>query len=258
MKNKNTETTNILITALRDRFCWFIIFLLFVTPIIAQVPQAFNYQAVVRNSLGVIVLNQAVSARFTIRNDSLNGGIAYRETHGITTTPTGIFTVVIGAGNIISGSFGNVHWTTGNVFLQVEVDITGGTNYVDMGTTQLLSVPYALYSEVARTIALKEDTFPTQNGNFTLTLGNTGYISLASSVIPSAALVTAITPGTVVGQVVIVNGASSGPNGVSFQTTTTNLNIGTTGGNLPLTKGSMLTLMWDGMNWVKLAYSQNN
>ncbi len=113
-----------------------------VSAAMAQLPQLINYQAVVRNQQGQPLQNTRVNFQFQI-NDSANAGIAaFTETDTVTTNQFGLATIGIGK----SGALGTVAWATGSKYLQVGVDITGGTNFVNMGTSQLLSVPYALYA----------------------------------------------------------------------------------------------------------------
>ena len=110
----------------------------------------FNYQAVVRNAQGNVIMNETVSMRFTIRDADANGAVLYTETHNVQANQFGVITVVIGGGTIITGDFNNLPWGNGNAkFMQVETDITGGTNYLDMGTSQLLSVPFAMYANTS-------------------------------------------------------------------------------------------------------------
>ncbi len=113
----------------------------------AQVPQKMNYQAVIRNAAGSIVQNQGVGLRFTIYDGSPTGAVVYRETNSGITNQFGLITVVVGGGTVVGGSFNGINWGSGSKFLQVEIDVTGGASYTDMGTTQLISVPYALYAE---------------------------------------------------------------------------------------------------------------
>jgi hypothetical protein len=120
------------------------IFLL--TYIQAQSPQLINYQAVVRNQHNIPIANQMVSLRFSIRDGGPQGAIVYSETQNIGSNTLGIINTAIGSGTAVSGSFSNINWADGAKFLQVEIDETGGNNYLDMGVNQLLSVPYALYA----------------------------------------------------------------------------------------------------------------
>jgi hypothetical protein len=112
----------------------------------AQVPQSINYQAIARNTSGNALANQIVGLRFTIRDGSSGGAIVYREVSTDSTNQFGLFTSAIGTGTVVNGTFSGINWGTGNKYLQVEIDVTGGTTYSDMGTAQLLSVPYALYA----------------------------------------------------------------------------------------------------------------
>ncbi|HWB62784.1 MAG TPA: hypothetical protein VG603_04675 [Chitinophagales bacterium] len=109
----------------------------------AQAPQKLNYQAVVRNSTGQTVAGgTVVSLRFTIHDLTPNGTPVYTETVPDTANQFGLVTAIIGNG----GNLSIVDWTTGAKYLQVEVDINHSGTYTDMGTSQLLSVPYALYA----------------------------------------------------------------------------------------------------------------
>lgn len=119
----------------------FVICALFAT---AQAPQKFNYQAVARNSQGAALPNQSVGIRASILDASASGVIQYSETHNVTTNQLGLFALAIGSGTIESGNFGNVTWADSDKYLQIEMDATGGSNYSLIGTSQLLSVPYAL------------------------------------------------------------------------------------------------------------------
>lgn len=115
----------------------------------AQAPQGMNYQAAARNSQGNLLLNQQVGLRFSIRDGSLTGAIVYSETQTATTDAFGTFSTIIGNGTPVQGTFASIPWATGAKFMQVEMDVTGGVNYVNMGTSQLMSVPYALYAETS-------------------------------------------------------------------------------------------------------------
>ncbi len=139
----------------------------------AQVPQFMNYQAVVRDNAGTPVTNTAVSLRFTIHeNDSL-GSMIYKETHSTTSNPFGLVAARIGNGNSILGIFSNIDWSTAAKYLQVEVSINGGA-YTNMGTSQLLSVPYALYAATSGGGGVTGATGATGNAGATGSVGATG------------------------------------------------------------------------------------
>ena len=113
---------------------------------LAQAPQAVPYQGLARTAAGAILSNQNISLRMSIRDLTAAGAIVYRETHNTTTTSLGLFNLNIGSGTVVSGTFAGINWGTGAKFIQVELDAAGGSSFVNMGTTQLNSVPYALFA----------------------------------------------------------------------------------------------------------------
>ncbi len=120
-----------------------------------QVPDAFKYQAVLRNSSGEPFQNKQISVRITILSGSAYGETMYTETQSAKTNSLGLLNLNIGEGYSEFGEFSEIDWSGNNYFLQIEVDPEGGSDYYSVGTTQLFSVPYALqakkstYSEVA-------------------------------------------------------------------------------------------------------------
>lgn len=112
----------------------------------AQAPQSFSYQAVARDMAGNIIANKAVSLRFSILDGSSSGTLVYQETQSATTNVLGLCNVSVGQGTVTSGNFSTINWGNGSKFLRVEIDPNGGSSYTVMGTTQMLSVPYALYA----------------------------------------------------------------------------------------------------------------
>jgi hypothetical protein len=119
---------------------------------VAQVPQAVNYQAVAHNSSGAILTSQHISIRFSIHDGSASATIVFQETDTATTNQFGLFAKAVGIGNVTMGSFSGINWSTGNKYLQIELDPTGGNNFTDMGTMELLSVPYAFYAKDAASV----------------------------------------------------------------------------------------------------------
>ena len=113
----------------------------------AQSPEAINYQAVARDGSGQVMANENITVRFTLKQGGATGTIVYQETHTLSTNSFGLFTAAIGLGTPATGTFGNINWGNASHFIQVEVN--AGAGYLDMGTTQLLSVPYALYAKEA-------------------------------------------------------------------------------------------------------------
>src|ERR1700749_1764675 len=112
----------------------------------AQAPQGFNYQGVARNSMGTVINNKAIGLRISLHNSTTTGTVVYTETHTITTDQYGVFSLIVGSGHAVSGTFNTINWGNGNKYLQVEMDPMGGSSYIDMGTTQLMSVPFAMYA----------------------------------------------------------------------------------------------------------------
>lgn len=112
----------------------------------AQAPPGINYQGVARNLEGKPLVSQDVRVRVSILKESENGDAEYVETHAIKTNAFGLFTLVIGKGQVRTGNFAFISWAVGNKWLAIELDPTGGNSYQLMGSQQLMSVPYAFYS----------------------------------------------------------------------------------------------------------------
>lgn len=112
----------------------------------AQPPNKMSYQAVIRNSSNALVVNQTVGMRISIIQGSQTGSEVYVETQSAVTNINGLISIEIGGGSIVSGSFSSIDWGNGPYFVKTETDPTGGTNFSITGISQLLSVPYALFS----------------------------------------------------------------------------------------------------------------
>ena len=113
----------------------------------AQVPQAINYQAVLRNAGGAIIANQDVKIGFVIHDGSSSGTVVYDEIDTVHTNQFGLFTAAIGRGQSQGGNFSSINWSTGLKYLEVDYyNSPTSILYTQMGTTELLSVPYALYA----------------------------------------------------------------------------------------------------------------
>lgn len=122
--------------------------------LLAQSPQAFKYQAVARDSTGVILGHKDVSFQISILQGSTSGPAVFIETHDTTTNEFGLVSLEIGKGIIVSGIFTTIDWGADDYFLHIELDENGGNSYQMIGTSQLLSVPYALNSNSAQKIVL--------------------------------------------------------------------------------------------------------
>ena len=117
------------------------------TQLQAQAPQGFNYQATVRNSAGDLVVNTNVYFKFNVIQGSQTAVPIFTETHYVPTDDLGQVNLIIGQGTANTGTFSELDWSLGSYYLGIELSINGANNYVAMGTTQLLSVPYALFAE---------------------------------------------------------------------------------------------------------------
>src|SRR3989344_7617756 len=116
----------------------------------AQVPQAISYQGVVRHPFGKSMANRDIDLIMSIHKDGPSGSIVYEEKTSIVTNQYSLFTHAIGTGIPMIGNFSDITWSTKNHWLEVKADIIDFENgFVSLGTTQLLSVPYALYAETS-------------------------------------------------------------------------------------------------------------
>jgi hypothetical protein len=118
----------------------------------SQAPEGFNYHSIVRNNSGDPIVSQAVSFRFSILKGSPLGEIVYEERHDVLTDQIGAVSLVIGEGTNKSGNFETIDWGAGSYFLKIELDPAGGSLFIEMGTAQLMSVPYSLYSKTAANV----------------------------------------------------------------------------------------------------------
>ena len=125
------------------------------------VPAGISYQAIARNAQGQPLSDAAVQVKFTLLTDSLTGAAEYSESHSLTTNSLGLFTTAFGAGTAETGTFANINWASGSKYLKVELD--AGDGFVDIGTQQLMSVPFAQHSNSARTII--NNTLPVYSNN---------------------------------------------------------------------------------------------
>ena len=127
-----------------------IVIALFLSAIVfAQAPQKMSYQAVIRDASNNLVTSHSVGMKISILQGSATGTVVYTETQTPTTNANGLVSIEFGDGT----GFSSIDWSTGSYFIQTEIDPTGGTNYTITGTSQLLSVPYALYAKTADKIS---------------------------------------------------------------------------------------------------------
>ena len=126
-------------------------------------PDAFSYSAVARDANSNPIANTTIGIQISLRQGSPLGTVVYQENHFVNTDQFGLFNLTVGGGSVQSGNISTIDWAAANHYLQVGMDANGGTNFLNMGTTQLLSVPYALYAKSST------PTYITAGSNITLT-----------------------------------------------------------------------------------------
>jgi hypothetical protein len=140
----------------------------------AQVPQALEFQGIARDANANVLSSQNIALRLSVISGSPNGPVVYQETHATTTSAVGLFTVQIGTGGVQQGSFSAIGWAGSAHYLRVEYDATGGNTYLNMGTTQFLSVPYAFVSGTTVncfSVSFSGDTLHQGNGCYVIIPG---------------------------------------------------------------------------------------
>lgn len=118
----------------------------------AQSPEKMSYQSVVRDAGNALVTNQSVGMQLSILQGSVTGTAVYVETQTPTSNTNGLVSVEIGSGTVVSGTFNTIDWSAGPYFIKTEADPTGGATYSVTGTSQLMSVPYALHAKTAENV----------------------------------------------------------------------------------------------------------
>lgn len=137
----------------------------------AQAPQKMSFQAVIRDGGGLLLTSHAIGMKVSILQGSTP---VYEETQTATTNANGLVSLEIGTGTIVSGDFTTIDWSNGTYFIKTESDPTGGSTYTITGTSQLMSVPYALYAATSGDTSLWK-----KNG--TSVYYNTGKIGIGTS-----------------------------------------------------------------------------
>ncbi|MBP7102276.1 MAG: hypothetical protein KBA86_03420 [Bacteroidales bacterium] len=135
----------------------FLLAVLLTATVWAQSPNKISYQAVVRNSSNALVTNTQIGMQISILQGSASGTAVYVETQKPTTNANGLVSIEIGGGTVVNGDFATIDWGNGLYFIKTETDINGGTTYTITGTSQLLSVPYALHAKTAETVTNETD-----------------------------------------------------------------------------------------------------
>ena len=129
----------------------FLSFITIVSGILAQAPGKMSYQALVRDSNNKLIPDSNIGMQVSILQGTTNGTAVFIERHFPSTNSNGLATVEIGGGTLISGGFMTIDWANGPYFIKTETDLNGGANYTISGTSQFLSVPYALHAKTVET-----------------------------------------------------------------------------------------------------------
>lgn len=182
--------------------------------IIAQAPQGFTYQGVATDNNGFELHNQTISIQASILSSSAIGTTVWQETHTISTDTFGLFNLVIGEGTSTndgsSAAFQEIDWGASSHFMKVEIDVNGGSNYVHVGTSQMMSVPYALYAENVHNLNMDSileavyDSISSSVSATVSTFGDTLIINGQSIIVPGISYQNA--PSSIFGIVTDTNG----------------------------------------------------
>ena len=128
----------------------------------AQAPLGFNYQGVALTNAGTPIASKVISLRIALIESQQLGTVRYQEVHNVNTDAYGQFSVIIGNGQVVTGKMSDVQWSKFPYYMKVELDLAGGTAFVFVGTSQLLSVPYALYANNAGAASISVDSIKTE------------------------------------------------------------------------------------------------
>lgn len=148
--------------------------------VIAQAPNKMSYQTVVRNSSNALVTGQSVGIQISILQGSASGASVYAEHHSSSTNANGLATLVVGGGTVVSGTFSTIDWSNGPYFIKTDIDPNGGSNYTITGTSELMSVPYALHAATADAIVGGSASNWTTSGN-NISNNNSGNIGVGTT-----------------------------------------------------------------------------
>lgn len=138
----------------------------------AQTPDGFYFQAVAQHSDGSPIEESEVSLKISLIQDHLDPQLRYSEIHEVRTNNMGQFQIMVGEGIVYSGSMEYVSWHNGNIDLKIEIDPEGGYDFHSLGSTALANVPFAMYSQAAKTLSSTENVEISSNQDIKLSFEN--------------------------------------------------------------------------------------
>ncbi len=163
--------------------------LISITGVLAQSPNLIKYQAVVHRPDGNLMKNKNIFMKVSLLKGSSTGTVVYSEKFSSNSTNEyGLYNINIGNGELLSGSFTAINWSDGDIWVKLEIDTLYGTSFQLLSTSQLLTVPYAMYANKAHTVDSITTVPQTLSFNGTsLTISNGNTIDL-SSIIPTGSI----------------------------------------------------------------------
>jgi len=257
-----------------NKFYIFLAAILLTTSTFAQAPEKMSYQAVIRNSSDALVTNQAVGMRISILQTTATGAAVYVETQTPTTNINGLVSLEIGTGTPVTGTFAGIDWAAGSYFIKTEIDVDDNASYDVTGTSQLMSVPYALYADngmpsgTAGTMLYSNGTdwvaIPAGTNGQTLTITNgvptwatVSHLPTLTTTTPSNTLATTATAG---GNITSDGLGATGARGVCWSTSPnpTTVNSFTSDGTGTGTFTSNITGLTANTTYYIRAYATNS
>ncbi|TXF88223.1 hypothetical protein FUA23_15540 [Neolewinella aurantiaca] len=189
----------------------------------AQAPSGFRFQAVARDVDNNAMATDNIAVRVSLLAGGPSGSVSYSERHEVTTTDLGVFDLHIGNGSALSGDINTINWGTDNYFLKIDIDPDGGSSYINLGASQLLSVPYALYAKESGsgggggdpTDELQNLIYDPGSQTLTLTDGNSVTLQVGGSGMPQTLAFDNATRQLTIsgGNSIEIPGGSPGPQG---------------------------------------------
>jgi len=154
---------------------------LFINIVYSQVPNAINFQAVAKLNDGSLIMDKEISVKILLNQESISPNLRYAEVHMVHTNSVGHFGFQIGTGEIVQGSFNDIRWQSGNVVLNLEIDVNGGGAFEALGSSELLTVPYAFYALAANSLMSVNDIVISSDNDLHINSGKLIYIGKEES-----------------------------------------------------------------------------